>query len=57
MMKYTDAKKAGWLKTTQNYLISKALEMGHYLAWAESFQSSIITDDHIRALSSSGGVQ
>ena len=49
-MKYTDAKKSEWLKTTRNYLISKAVEMKHYLPWAESFQSSVITHDHVRAL-------
>ena len=50
-MKYTDAKNAEWLKTTRNYFISKALETRHYLPWAESYQSSVITDDHVRALS------
>ena len=30
-MKYTDAKKSEWLKTIRNYLISKAVEIKHYL--------------------------
>ena len=54
MMKYTESKKNEWVKTIQNYLMSKALEMKHYLAWAESFQSHVITDDLVRVLSTSG---
>ena len=40
VMKYTDAKKAEWLKTTRNYLISKAFEMRHYLHCAESSRAA-----------------
>ena len=54
MMKYTDAKKNEWVKTTTNYLISKALEMKHYLQWAESFQGHEISDSHVRGLANSG---
>jgi hypothetical protein len=54
IMKYLDAKKSEWLKTTRNYLISRAIEMKHYLPWAEGFQSSVIIDDHVRALATSG---
>ena len=53
MMKYRDARKNEWLKTTQNYIFFKALEMKHDLPWAESFQSHVITDDHVRSLSTS----
>ena len=35
MMRYADAKKTEWLKTMNNYLILKALEMKHYLPWPE----------------------
>ena len=53
IMKFTDAKTIEWLKTAQNYLISKAFEMNHDLPWAESFPSHAITDDHVRGLSTS----
>ena len=54
MMKYTDAKKTEWVKTTTKYLISKALEMKHCLQWAESFQGHEISDAHVRGLANSG---
>ena len=48
MMKCTDAKKNEWLETTTNYLISKALEMRHFLQWAESCQDHEIFDAVVR---------
>ena len=52
-MRYSDGTKS-WLKTTTNYLISKAHEMKDFLPWAESFQSQVITPQHVRALADAG---
>ena len=54
MMEYTGAKKNELFKTTTNYLISKALEMRHFLQWAESFQGHEIFDAHVRGLANAG---
>ena len=54
VMKYSDARRTEWVKTTTNYLISKALEMKHYLQWAESFQGHEISHAHVRGLANSG---
>ena len=53
-MRYTGAKNKEWLKTTSNYLISKAYEMKELLPWAESFQSHEITSEHIAAIAGCG---
>ena len=53
LMKHTDAKKNEWVKTTTHYLISKKLDMRHFLQWAESFQGREISDAHVRGLANS----
>ena len=53
-MQYKGSDKVAWLKTTSNYLCSKAFEMSKLLLWAESAQEHAITEQHISALSESG---
>ena len=53
-MKYTNAKKNEWLRTTTNYLISTAYEMKHFLPWAESFQSHFVGEHHVAVLAECG---
>ena len=43
-----------WVKTTRNYIISKAQEMEHLLLWAEGLQSTPVTDHHILHSSCAG---
>ena len=47
-MKYDSSAKLEWSKTTRNYLISEAFEMNHLLKWAENFQSTVISNQHIQ---------
>jgi hypothetical protein len=51
-MKYSEDNKREWMKTTTNYLISKAYEMKYFLPWAESAQAQVITEAHVDALRS-----
>ena len=53
-MQFPDGKKEESLKTTTNYPISKAHEMKEFLPWAESFQSHVITPQHVRAVAAAG---
>ena len=52
-MQYHEDKRREWVKTTSNYSISKAFGMSALLPWAESAQSSIITDAHVLAMNDS----
>ena len=49
---YSESDKKGWIKTTRNYLVSKAFEMAMFLPWAESAQEHTITHAHVNGLSS-----
>ena len=51
-MRYAEDSRRDWLKTTTNYLISKAYEMKYFLPWAESAQSQVINESHVEALKS-----
>lgn len=53
-MRYKDTHKQEWLKTTTNYLISKAYEMAAFPLWAEQFQSRVITELEMQGLAQSG---
>ena len=52
-MQYSESGKRSWLKTTRNYLISKAFEMHKLLPWAESAQAQVISDAHVAHLGTS----
>ena len=51
---YNEGQKQEWVKTTSNYLVSKAFEMAAFLPWAESAQAHPITHEHVNALTESG---
>ena len=51
---YTEADKQGWVRTTANYLVSKAFEMAALLLWAESAQAHPISHEHVHALGECG---
>ena len=51
---YTENDSQGWIRTTSNYLVSKAFEMAAFLPWAESAQSQQIAHSHVNALSECG---
>ena len=53
-MKYTDAKKREWLRTTTNYSISKDHGSKHFLPLAESFQSHVIGEHQALAFADCG---
>ena len=53
-MRYTDGREEECFKTTMNYLMSKAHKMKEFLPWAESFQSHVVTPQHVRALADVG---
>ena len=52
--KYDDNDKQGWVKTTGNYLVSKAFEMAMFIPWAESAQAHTIGHAHVHALHDCG---
>ena len=47
-------KKLAWVKSTRNYLISKAGEMEDLLKWAEDFQSQPVTPHHVQEIIDQG---
>ena len=51
---YSNSDSQGWIRTTANYLVSKAHEMALFLPWAESAQSQQITMAHVNALGDCG---
>ena len=51
---YSEQDKRGWIRTTHNYLVSKAFEMAVFLPWAESAQEHAITHAHVNALTDLG---
>ena len=56
MGQYSDTDSQGWIRTTSNYLASKAYEMAHFLPWAESAQAHQITHAHVNALGDCGAM-
>ena len=47
-------KKFGWSRIARNYFISRAQEMQQLLLWAESFQTTTISQAHIEEIAQQG---